>query len=178
MTENCPALGLILLFPALGVVFHVFCGRSAGRAAVNFVGPAVVSASFGVALWAFAKLFTMPPGAALAVTLWPWIEAGRFHVDVALRFDALAAVMTLVVSGVGALIHVYSVGYMARDDDCARDWARSSSPGGEHRVQLSGHPNLTVSVHGTEPGEPGAAGGGNATAANRIVNAIPACAGP
>jgi 2,4-diaminopentanoate dehydrogenase len=39
---------------------------------------------------------------------------------------------------------------------------------------LSGHPHLTVAVHGTEPGEPGAAGGGNATAANRIVNAIPA----
>jgi hypothetical protein len=39
---------------------------------------------------------------------------------------------------------------------------------------MSGHPHLVVSVHGTEPGEPGAAGGGNATAANRIVNAIPA----
>ena len=48
------------------------------------------------------------------------------------------------------------------------------SPGGEHRVELHGHPNLDVSVHGTEPGEPGAAGGGNATAANRIVNALPA----
>ncbi len=60
------------------------------------------------------------------------------------------------------------------DDDCAPEWPQSSSPGGEHRVQVTGHPNLTVSVHGTEPGEPGAAGGGNATAANRIVNAIPA----
>jgi hypothetical protein len=60
------------------------------------------------------------------------------------------------------------------DDDCAPDWPSSSSPGGEHRVQLTGHPNLTVSVHGTEPGEPGAAGGGNASAANRCVNAIPA----
>jgi hypothetical protein len=60
------------------------------------------------------------------------------------------------------------------DDACAPDWPHSSSPGGEHRVVLSGHPNLTVSVHGTETGEPGAAGGGNATAANRIVNAIPA----
>ena len=60
------------------------------------------------------------------------------------------------------------------DDACAPDWPQSSSPGGEHRVQVTGHPNLTVSVHGTEPGEPGAAGGGNATAANRIVNAIPA----
>jgi 2,4-diaminopentanoate dehydrogenase len=60
------------------------------------------------------------------------------------------------------------------DDDCAPDWPRSSSPGGEHRVVLSGHPNLVVSIHGTEAGEPGAAGGGNATAANRLVNAIPA----
>lgn len=65
------------------------------------------------------------------------------------------------------------------DDECAPEWPRSSSPGGEHRVVMTGHPNLTVSVHGTEPGEPGAAGGGNATAANRIVNAIPAvCAAP
>jgi hypothetical protein len=60
------------------------------------------------------------------------------------------------------------------DDECAPDWPQSSSPGGEHRVQITGHPNLTVSVHGLEPGEPGAAGGGIATAANRIVNAFPA----
>jgi hypothetical protein len=59
------------------------------------------------------------------------------------------------------------------DDDCAPEWPQSSA-GGEHRVCVTGHPNLVVSVHGTEPGEPGAAGGGNATAANRIVNAIPA----
>ena len=60
------------------------------------------------------------------------------------------------------------------DDDYAPDWQQPGSPGGEHRVVMSGHPNLAVSIHGTEPGEPGAAGGGNATAANRIVNAIPA----
>ena len=60
------------------------------------------------------------------------------------------------------------------DDRCAPEWPSSNSPGGEHRIVMSGHPNLTVSVHGNEPGEPGAAGGGNASAANRIVNAIPA----
>ncbi len=65
------------------------------------------------------------------------------------------------------------------DDDCAPDWPRSTSPGGQHCVVISGHPHLSVTVHGTEPGEPGAAGGGNATAANRIVNAIPAvCEAP
>lgn len=60
------------------------------------------------------------------------------------------------------------------DDACAPDWPTSRAPGGEHKVCLRGHPNLEVAVHGTEPGEPGAAGGGNASAANRIVNAIPA----
>jgi hypothetical protein len=65
------------------------------------------------------------------------------------------------------------------DDDCAPEWARSASPGGEHKVIMSGHPHLEVTVHGTEAGEPGAAGGGNASAANRCVNAIPAvCAAP
>ena len=60
------------------------------------------------------------------------------------------------------------------DDECAPEWPRSASPGGEHKIVMSGHPHLEVTVHGTEPGEPGAAGGGNASAANRCVNAIPA----
>ncbi len=60
------------------------------------------------------------------------------------------------------------------DDDCAPDWPSSTEPGGSHRVKITGRPNLTVTVHGTEVGELGAGGGGNATAANRIVNAIPA----
>ena len=60
------------------------------------------------------------------------------------------------------------------DDGCAPDWPYPPQGQGAHRVIISGHPNLSVSVHGTELGEPGAAGGGNATAANRIVNAIPA----
>ena len=65
------------------------------------------------------------------------------------------------------------------DDECAPDWQRPTMPGGEHRVVMSGHPHLEINIHGTEPGEPGAAGGGNASAANRCVNAIPAvCAAP
>jgi len=60
------------------------------------------------------------------------------------------------------------------DDACAPEWPTSASPGGEHRVLISGHPNIEVGVHSLDPGESGAAAGGNATAANRIVNAIPA----
>jgi hypothetical protein len=79
------------------------------------------------------------------------------------------------VRGLVGAQHVIVIEHVTRiDDECAPDWPRSGSPGGEHKVILSGHPHLEVSVHGTEPGEPGAAGGGNASAANRIVNAIPA----
>ena len=49
------------------------------------------------------------------VSLGTWIEAGRFHVDWALRYDVLAAVMVAMVSFVSMLIHVYSIGYMAHD---------------------------------------------------------------
>jgi len=123
MTREFPALGLILLFPLLGVVFNVFLGLRAGRQAVNFVASTSVFLAFGVSLAAFSVLLTMPRGAALAVTLWPWIEAGRFHVDIALRFDPLTAVMALVVTGVGGFIHLYSAGYMAADTGYARFFA-------------------------------------------------------
>src|SRR5216683_3319662 len=123
MTAQFPALALILLFPALGFLFNVFYGNRAGRDAVNLVGPGVIFLAFAIALWGFARLLAMPSGAALEVTLWPWIIAGQFHTAIALRFDALSAVMTLIVSGVGAIIHLYSVGYIAHDKDYARYFA-------------------------------------------------------
>jgi NADH-quinone oxidoreductase subunit L len=120
MTVQFPALALILLFPALGVVFNLFFGARSGRGAVNVVGPGVMFAAFGVATWAFLTLLRMPPGGALVTHLWGWIEAGPFHADLGLRVDALSGVMVMIVTGVGALIHLYSVGYMAHDEDFAR----------------------------------------------------------
>ena len=120
MTVDFPALALILLFPALGVVFNLFFGARWGRAAVNVVGPGVMFAAFGVATWAFVKLLALPAGSALAVHLWGWIEGGPFHAEFAVRLDALSGVMVMIVTGVGALIHLYSVGYMAHDEDFAR----------------------------------------------------------
>ncbi|MGC1398363.1 NADH-quinone oxidoreductase subunit L [Candidatus Binatus sp.] len=120
MTVEFPALALILLFPALGVVFNLFLGARRGRGVVNVVGPGVMFAAFGVATWTFLTLLAMPPGGVLAMPLWGWIEAGSFHTDLGLRIDALSGVMVMIVTGVGALIHLYSVGYMAHDEDFAR----------------------------------------------------------
>ena len=123
ITREFPGLGLILLFPLIGVLFNIFFARRAGRAVVNLVAPGLIFLSFAVSLWALAALLKMPRGAALTLNLWPWIEAGNFRVDVALHFDALTAVMALVVTGVGALIHLYSDGYMAEDVDYGRFFA-------------------------------------------------------
>ena len=115
-----PYLRFIILLPLLGVVFHVFYGARAGRGAVNAIGPGVVLASF---LLAVAAFFQLPDGGALVDRMFPWITAGELHVDFALRVDALSAIMILVITGIGFLIHVYSVGYMAEDADVARYFA-------------------------------------------------------
>jgi hypothetical protein len=60
------------------------------------------------------------------------------------------------------------------DDACGPQWPMPPNEGGAHRVLISGRPNLEVSVHSEDPLESGPGAGGNATAANRIVNAIPA----
>src|ERR1700687_5244159 len=120
MIQDFPALGLILLFPTVGVLFNLFWGRRAGRGAVNLVGCGVIFLAFAVTLWGAVALIGLSPGASLQCALWPWIAAGSLHVEFGLRLDALSTVMTLVVTGVGALIHLYSTGYMADDEDYAR----------------------------------------------------------
>ncbi|MGO9450047.1 MAG: NADH-quinone oxidoreductase subunit L [Candidatus Binataceae bacterium] len=120
MNVEFAALALILVFPALGVLFNIFLGPRLGRRAVNLVGPGSMFLSFAVATWAFITIFTLPAGSALYCPLWRWIEAGSFHVELGLRVDALSGVMIMIVTGVGSFIHLYSVGYMAHDEDYAR----------------------------------------------------------
>ena len=75
-------------------------------------------ASFALGVWAFVRLSDRPPDARVVHdTLFTWLKSGAFRVDMNILFDPLSAVMLLVVSGVGFLIHVYSVGYMHRDGE-------------------------------------------------------------
>ena len=113
-------LWLILALPLLGVLFNLFLGKRAGKGAVSLVAPGVVAGAFGIACYAFAQLLSLPAGSALTQTLYPWIHAGSLTVDVAFRFDALSGTMVMIVTGVGFLIHVYSVGYMHDDERYSR----------------------------------------------------------
>jgi NADH-quinone oxidoreductase subunit L len=124
-----PLLRWIPLLPLLAAVFHgVSIGivrRAAPRQLVIALSVGSVLLSFAITCYAvFGELLDLPAGNRVLVDrLYTWFGAGigatRFTADLALRLDPLSAVMTLVVTGVGSLIHIYSVGYM--DDDHRED---------------------------------------------------------
>ena len=108
----------ILLFPLLGVLINGFLGSRLGKRVVGIVGPAAVGLAFLAACGMFLGVVQSPH--AVVNTLYSWITVGDFDVSLALRADPLSSLVTLVVSGVGFLIHVYSVGYMAEDERFTR----------------------------------------------------------
>src|SRR5690606_13931621 len=97
--------------------------RPQAKALVSLVGPGVLLGAFAVAVAVFLQLREMGEHGAVTLTLWSWLPVGRLQVDAALRVDQLAAIMLLVVTGVGSLIHVFSVGYMKADEGYARYFA-------------------------------------------------------
>lgn len=115
---------LMLAFPALGTLIIALFGTRLGKRVVGVLGPAMVALSFGVAAWLFVTLLGLPAEErSHEVVLWQWMTTGAFTVDVALLIDQLSITMALVVTGVGFLIHVYSVGYMHDDTRFPRFFA-------------------------------------------------------
>src|SRR5580765_2000995 len=107
---------LIPLFPLLGAVINALGGGITGHRA-HWVANSALAASFLVSCVVFARVLH---GETWSGDLFPWIQAGPFNVAVGAQVDQLTAVMLLVVTGVGFLIHVYSIGYMHGDDGYAR----------------------------------------------------------
>jgi NADH-quinone oxidoreductase subunit L len=102
---------LILIFPVAGAILLAGRGWRLPRIFTQIVGPGVVWASFAVTLILF---FTNSSG---DFTYWTWINSGTFVVPFNLLIDHLSIFMCLVITGVGALIVTYSVGYMAGEDN-------------------------------------------------------------
>jgi NADH-quinone oxidoreductase subunit L len=97
--------------------------RSQAKDVVSLVGPGVLLGAFAVSLGVFVELLRNPPHAPIVVTLWKWLPVDRLQVDLAFQVDQLSTVMLLVVTGVGSLIHLFSVGYMREDPGYARYFA-------------------------------------------------------
>ncbi|HWH79148.1 MAG TPA: NADH-quinone oxidoreductase subunit L, partial [Candidatus Binatus sp.] len=107
----------IVLIPLLGSLVNLFFGRVLGKRSAGALASAAVGASFALSFYIF---WQMTASAVLRDTLYPWIESGSFQINLSFQVDALSAVMLLIVTGIGFLIHLYSLGYMGHDDDMVR----------------------------------------------------------
>ncbi len=109
------ALWLIPVIPLLGAVVLLLAGRRSDRwGHLLGCGAALVSFVLGVAV--FTEMLGADTDARSArQTLFEWVSVGQLQVDMGLRIDQLSVCFVLLITGVGTLIHIYSVGYMAHD---------------------------------------------------------------
>ena len=116
-----PAVGvqraawLLLVFPLIGAVVLLLGGKRTNRWG-HLLGVAMPLAAFAYALIAFAAMLGYPDyQRSRDVNLYSWIAVGAFKVNVALQLDQLSMCFVLLITGVGSLIFIFSVGYMAHD---------------------------------------------------------------
>jgi NADH-quinone oxidoreductase subunit L len=110
---------LIPAFPLAGALVNMVFGRAIGARA-HWIAVPALAGSFLASCVVFARVWS---GEAFTETLFTWIVAGGFEAPVTVLADRLTGVMLLVVTGVGALIHLYSIGYMHDDPGYARFFA-------------------------------------------------------
>ncbi|MGD9903235.1 MAG: NADH-quinone oxidoreductase subunit L [Vicinamibacterales bacterium] len=116
-------LALIPLLPFLGFLVNASLGRRFAKGLAGGLACAVMAASFAVAVTQVVALAGLPAdGREIVQTVFTWIQSGDFTLDLTFRLDPLSALMILVITGIGTLIHVYSTAYMHEESD--PDYAR------------------------------------------------------
>ncbi|NNK63505.1 MAG: NADH-quinone oxidoreductase subunit L [Gemmatimonadetes bacterium] len=138
--------GLIVLLPLLGFVVNGWLAMSHARRSADavrgggeldldsggrplthtlpsLIGPGVMLAAFALVIVNFMRMSAVTLHDPVVVSYWTWMATGTFSVDAALQLDQLSMIMMLVVTGVGFLIHVFSVGYMKDDPGYPRYFA-------------------------------------------------------
>ena len=125
--EYAPASGLLgsvwllVAIPLASAAVLLLLGRRADRWG-HWLGVASVAVAFVLGLTYFFELRGLS-NRSVELSLWEFIDVGTFSVDVGLLFDPLSAVFVLLITGVGSLIHLYAVGYMAEDPGRRRFFA-------------------------------------------------------
>jgi NADH-quinone oxidoreductase subunit L len=110
---------LPILFPLFGLLINAAFGKRMSEKAIGAVASLAVIASFVVSVVLFAQLGGLPAeGTERVVSIdlgIPWIQAANLRVPFGVLIDPLSVTMMLIVTGIGALIHIYSIGYMHGD---------------------------------------------------------------
>jgi NADH-quinone oxidoreductase subunit L len=112
---------LLLLAPFLGFLFNVFFGKSIENSASGIIGTFTVALSFAVSVYFFLQINQTHQ--AIQIQLFDWIQISTFKVDFAFLLDQLSILWLLFVTGIGALIHMYSISYMHDDENMHKYFA-------------------------------------------------------
>ncbi|MFI8363064.1 NADH-quinone oxidoreductase subunit L [Streptomyces sp. NPDC085612] len=109
-------IALLIAAPLLGAVVLLCGGRRLDKAG-HWLGTLLAAASFGIGVALFADMLGRPSDdRTLTQNLYTWIPVEGFQADMAFQLDQLSMTFVLLISGVGTLIHVYSIGYMEHDE--------------------------------------------------------------
>ena len=118
-------LWIIPALPLAAVALNLLLGDRLGKRGTTLLACGAVIAAFGFALRAVLHLTSLPEHERhLTEMAWQWMRVGDFSVNVSFLLDPLSAIMVLVVTGVGSLIHVYATGYMSHDHSFRRSRTR------------------------------------------------------
>lgn len=112
---------LLLLTPFVGFLFNVFFGKKAGKTISGAIGTIAVAVSFVMSVYFFMQLNAS--GKPIAVKLFDWIQIGKLKVDFGILLDQLSLLWLLFVTGIGSLIHLYSISYMHDDENMHKFFA-------------------------------------------------------
>ncbi|MFD6402977.1 NADH-quinone oxidoreductase subunit L [Streptomyces diastaticus] len=116
-------IALLVAAPLLGAAVLLLGGRRLDGAG-HLLGTVMAAASFGLAVVLFTDMLGRPgDDRALHQHLFSWIPVGGFQADIAFQLDQLSMTFVLLITGVGTLIHVYSIGYMEHDERRRRFFA-------------------------------------------------------
>jgi NADH-quinone oxidoreductase subunit L len=104
---------LLLLSPFVGFLFNIFFGNKISKGIAGVVGTLTVVFSFLLTLCFFSQL--LQTGKAIEISLFDWISIGKLKIDFGIVLDQLSLLWLLFVTGIGSLIHIYSISYMHDD---------------------------------------------------------------
>jgi len=116
---------LTVLFPLLGFIINGVFGRKIkNEKIIGIIGSSTIGLAFIIALFAFFETLSLPvENRKHIIELFTWLKAGGLDIQIAYQVDQLSLVMALIVTGVGFIIHVYSIGYMHGDKSFWRFFA-------------------------------------------------------
>src|SRR4051794_41191304 len=121
-----PGAWLCLAAPLAGAVLITLLGTRIPRAAAGWISTTPVFVAFAGAVWSFFGLHANASHESHISTAWTWLQSGQFKAGFEIVVDPLSTMMMLIVTGVGGLIVLYSIGYMHGDDEERRYFAYMS----------------------------------------------------